>query len=205
MKSIPKLNIIELWNNQKYTNKKILIIGGFHGDEPQGVKILTEYLNLQTATSNAIFVVPCLNPEGYSKQTRTNSNNVDLNRNFPTSNWKETTKNEFYGGSAPNSEPETIFLTEIIENINPDFILTLHAPFRIVNFDGPALEISEKLAKIIGYKTQSDIGYPTPGSFGTYCGVERNIPTITLELGEDETLEWQKDKCFKIFDLLGNI
>ena len=46
--------------------------------------------------------------------------------------------------------------------------------------------------------------FPTPGSFGTYCGVEKNIPTITLELGEDESFEFQKDACFKIFNYLAN-
>ena len=44
--------------------------------------------------------------------------------------------------------------------------------------------IAEKISEITGYPVQSDIGYPTPGSFGTYCGVERKIPTITLEVSE---------------------
>ena len=97
-----------------------------------------------------------------------------------------------------------LFSLDIIEEIKPDIILSIHAPFKIVNYDGPAKEISEQIGKIIDYPVQSDIGYPTPGSFGTYCGVERNIPTVTLELGEDEDFEFQKESCFKIFKYLAN-
>ncbi len=38
------------------------------------------------------------------------------------------------------------------------------------------------MAKFNGYRVSDSIGYPTPGSLGTYAGVERNIPIITLEL-----------------------
>ena len=74
--------------------------------------------------------------------------------------------------------------------------MTLHEPYKIVNFDGPAAEIASKIAQITGYPVQKDIGYPTPGSFGTYCGVERNIPVITLELPEkeDKSVLWNANK-----------
>ena len=32
------------------------------------------------------------------------------------------------------------------------------------------------------YPVTTSIGYSTPGSFGTWAGVERGIPTVTLEL-----------------------
>ena len=37
------------------------------------------------------------------------------------------------------------------------------------------------------YKITDDIGYPTPGSLGTWAGWERKIPTITLEIERDST------------------
>ena len=40
--------------------------------------------------ANTPLFIPCLNPDGMSKNTRTNSNGVDLNRNFPTKNWGRT-------------------------------------------------------------------------------------------------------------------
>jgi len=193
---------IELFSNNFDGGKNILIIGCVHGDEPQGADILKQYIKKDLPAQNRLYIIPCLNPDGYNKKSRTNANDVDLNRNLPAQNWELTEKNEFYGGSAPASELETKFLIECINYINPDLILTLHAPFKIVNFDGSALNYSRKIAEIINYPVQQDIGYPTPGSFGTYCGVERNIPTITLELGEDETFSFQKEACFKIFEYL---
>lgn len=197
-------NNIELYCSEKNNGKNVLIIGTTHGEEPQGFDILRLFLKEKIKSKNNLFIVPCLNPDGYYLNTRTNANGVDLNRNFPTKNWELTNRNEFFGGYKPNSEIETQFMVEVIDEVKPDVILSIHAPFKIVNYDGDAIELSEKISQIIKYPVQSEIGYPTPGSFGTYCGVERNIPTITLELGEDEAFEFQKKYCFKIFDYLMN-
>ena len=134
--------------------------------------------------------------DGKIKNQRQNSNLVDLNRNFPTKNWKRTEKNDYYGGEFSASEIETKFIINVLDNYRIDAILSIHAPFKIVNYDGPAKNLANKISSLTGYKVQSDIGYPTPGSFGTYAGVERNIPTITLELPENETDEslWAVNK-----------
>jgi len=63
-------------------------------------------------------------------------------------------------------------------------------------------EIAEKISEIIGYPVQQEIGYPTPGSFGTYAGVEKNIPTITLELDEEIDVRELIPPINKIFDYL---
>ena len=158
--------------------------------------------------ANNLLFIPCLNPDGLQNNTRTNANGVDLNRNFPTKNWGEDTSqagdnpDDYYGGKSPASEIETQFVIDIIEKYKPKLILTLHAPYKIVNYDGPAKEIAQKISDIIGYPVEESIGYPTPGSFGTYCGVERNIPTITLELDEKIPVENLVQPVFEIFDLL---
>lgn len=182
-------------------SKKILVIGVFHGDEPQGKFLIEKYLEI---SKSRLFFIPCLNPDGMYVGVRTNSNGVDLNRNFPTENWELTEKNEFFGGEAPASEIETKFMVEIIEKYKPELILTLHAPFKVVNYDGEAKEISEKISGIINYPVEPSIGYPTPGSFGTYAGVERNIPTITLELDEQCPVEDLIAPVHEIFRLLEN-
>lgn len=179
---------------------KTLIIGVFHGDEPQGKFLIEEYLKKND--TNGLIFIPCLNPDGLQLKTRTNSNGVDLNRNFPTKNWKLTEKDEFFGGMSAGSEIETQFLIDTINEFKPDLILTLHAPYKIVNYDGPAKEISEKISEIINYPVEPSIGYPTPGSFGTYAGIERGIPTITLELDEECPVEDLIEPVHKIFDLL---
>ena len=186
-------NLFTAGNN---TNPRVLIIGCFHGDEPQGKFLIEEYLKKVSETN--ILFLPCLNP----CKTRTNVNGVDLNRNFPTKNWVLSEKNEFFGGEKPASEKETQFVISLVEKYNPKLILTLHAPYKVVNYDGDAREIAEKISKIINYPVESSIGYPTPGSFGTWAGVEKNIPVITLELDEEIDVELLKEPVFKIFEML---
>ena len=164
--------------------KTVLVIGVFHGDEPDGEYLINRYLSERAETKNRLLFIPCLNPDGKAVNTRTNANGVDLNRNFPTKNWQQSDNDEYFGGKEPASEDETRFMIYVIEKYKPDLIITLHEPYSIVNYDGPAEGTAQKISKITGFKTEASIGYPTPGSFGTYCGIERNIPTITLELPE---------------------
>ena len=35
-----------------------------------------------------------------------------------------------------------------------------------------------KISDIMNYPVEPSIGYPTPGSFGTWAGIEKQIPTI---------------------------
>ena len=191
---------------KQFGNKlsSVIVIGCFHGDEPQGKFLIEEYLNSHTETN--ILFIPCLNKYGYEHNIRTNGNGVDLNRNFPTENWEKTEKqdNSFFGGNTPASETETQFIIDIIEKNKPKLILTLHAPYKVVNYDGDAKEISEKISDIIGYPVEESIGYPTPGSFGTWAGIERNIPTVTLELDEEVNVTELIEPVFKIFELIEN-
>ena len=178
-----------------------LILGAFHGDEPLSADItykLAEYLarNYNDDQSVKVVVVPVVNPDGLAKKTRTNSNGVDINRNFPTKNWSpKYRKKRYCPGPAPGSEPETLTIIDLIEKFHPRQIISIHEPLKMVNFDGPAEHLANKMARLNGYPAKSDIGYATPGSFGTYMGKERNIPTITLELGE-KTLDesWVTNK-----------
>lgn len=200
-------NKIELIGDEQ-SEKSVLIIGVFHGDEPQGKYLIEEYIKKRGANKSNLLFIPCLNPDGLQNNTRTNANGVDLNRNFPTLNWGEDTSgagdnsSDYYGGSSAASEIETQFLIDTIKKYSPSLVITLHAPYKIVNYDGPAEEIAQKISKIINYPVEASIGYPTPGSFGTYCGVERQIPTITLELDEKIPVEDLIQPVFDIFDML---
>jgi len=192
--------------------KTILIIGVTHGDEPQGKFLIENYLETirdneqKSNPKNRLLLIPCLNPDGFELETRQNANEIDINRNFPTKNWvREPFASEYFGGEEAASEIETKFLMEVIDEYKPDVILTLHAPYKVVNYDGPAKEIAEKISEIIDYPAQGDIGYPTPGSFGTYAGVERNIPTITLELDEEIDVNELEQPINKVFDYLASV
>ena len=201
-------NYVELTEFNPDGTKTILIIGVVHGEEQQGKYLIEKYLKNNTEFKNHMIFIPCLNPDGMLINKRQNANGVDLNRNFPTENWGEDCRREnaeeYFGGNAPASEIETQFVIKIMEKYHPDIILTIHAPYKVVNYDGPAENIAKAISKIIGYPTSNDIGYPTPGSFGNYAGVERNIPIITLELDEEKTIGELSKPVFKIFDLLSS-
>lgn len=167
--------------------QQTLVIGVVHGDEPQGEELINQYMD-ECNKKNILFI-PSLNPDGKLANTRVNSNGVDINRNFPTKNWELGEKNNYYGGDKPASETETKFLIDIIEKYAPKQIITLHTPYKIVNYDGDAKELAKMISDIIKYPVEESIGYSTPGSFGTYAGIERNIPIITLEMDEEESIE----------------
>lgn len=173
-----------------------LLLGGVHADEVEGVWLVQEFVNRGVSPCK-IRVVACavVNPDGLAAGTRQNARGVDLNRNMPTRDWTAVALNPRYPpGSAPASESETQALVRAIDQFKPLAILSAHSFSRVqVNSNGPARPWAEVLARVCGYPVTEDIGYPTPGSLGTYAGAERQIPTITLEiergLARDRVLE----------------
>jgi murein peptide amidase A len=174
-----------------------LFIGSFHGDEGLSTQLLQQLLNalkiLDKPLANSVpfAIIPVLNPDGLAVETRTNANGVDLNRNWPCVNWTTQTNDPelgintpYYEGPAPASEPETKALLALIEAYRPRKIISIHTPYKVINYDGPAEALAHAMSAHSGYPVVGSIGYPTPGSFGTYYGVERSVPVITLELPE---------------------
>lgn len=178
-------------------DKTTLIFGGFHGDEMLGVELVlayAEYLSHpEVSPGSKVVVIPCLNPDGLVRGTRTNAREIDINRNFPTANWTDAARASRYNpGPKAASEPETQIAIELIEQYQPDRIVSVHIPLEAVNYDGPAKELAEHMAMLTGYPVKADIGYATPGSFGTYAGKELGIPVITLELPQSTLNEvWE--------------
>lgn len=185
-------------------NPEVIVIGVFHGDEPQGNFLVRKYFKNFPQTK--LLLIPCLNKTGFEAGTRTNKNGVDLNRNFPAKNWESGEKGDYFGGTSPASEEETKFVISFIEKYKPKAILTLHSPYKVVNYDGGSdgsgKKLAENISGIIGYPVEENIGYPTPGSFGTWAGIERDIPTITLELDEEVNVKELETPVFRIFEML---
>ena len=165
---------------------KVLILGGVHGDEIEGVMaaqgllraFMTEFkYNLD------LTLVPAFNADGVFLRTRTNHNGVDLNRNLPTKDWSPEIKTErYHPGSKAGSESENQALIKYIEKEKPQFILSLHSWHPVLNVNGDCLAEANTLARLTGYKIDTDIGYPTPGCLGSYAGLERSSPTLTYEI-----------------------
>lgn len=173
---------------------KVLVVGGIHGDELSSVSLALHWLGLaeQPPADSPVQVlwrfVPALNADGLfmPQPRRTNANGVDLNRNFPTPRWaqeaplywdKRTRRDpRRWPGPKPLSEPESRFLEAQIQQFAPRLIVSIHAPYRVLDFDGPFTPPT-RLGRL--YLDQVGI---FPGSLGNYGGVHKGIPVVTIEL-----------------------
>ncbi len=170
---------------------RVLLLGGIHGDELTAVSIVFDWMQRLDTEKFQQFewrVLPCLNPDGLlaNPATRVNANGVDLNRNFPTLDWKSDALNYWtvktrkdprrYPGTKALSEPESRGLLEMIKEFQPDVIVSVHAPYGVLDFDGP-----QKPPQQFGYLYLQLLG-TYPGSLGNYAGMNLSVPVITLEL-----------------------
>ncbi len=169
----------------------ILILAAMHGDEPKSVYVASRLLELLEADSALAglarwVILPVVNPDGFARRKRRNASGVDINRNFPTRNWLlSSPRSRMYGGPRPASEPETRAVIRAVERFKPARIITIHSIDKhrfCNNYNGPARKLALAMKRCNAYPITATIGYPTPGSFGTWAGAERRIPTITLEL-----------------------
>ncbi len=184
-----------------------IFLGGVHGDEPAPVYILTKLAlflreHPDYYRDKQIIIAPLVNPDGFlaRKSTRTNSQGVDLNRNFPTRNWDrdayaEWKRNERgvrrkYPGQTAGSEIETRFQIALLNRFSPQKIISIHSPLGFYDYDGATSEL-DRLAQWL-HEVSRETNFPVnkykvyPGSLGNYAGVERNIFTITLELSSSD-------------------
>ena len=175
------------------TGRKTLIFAAIHGDEKNTAFVanqLVEHLtkNPDSYYARRVAVVPVVNPDGLARGTRQNAREIDLNRNFPAKNFVIGKRDRFFGGEQPASEPESQLLIQLIDDWRPDRIISLHAIARGKhgnNFDGPAERLATTMSRHNEYSVLKSMGYPTPGSFGSWAGIDRGLPTITLELPSD--------------------
>ncbi|MDQ9169071.1 M14 family murein peptide amidase A [Oxalobacteraceae bacterium R-40] len=170
---------------------RVLMLGGIHGDELTAASIVfkwMEFLHRPLARSFEWKIAPVVNPDGLlaASPKRVNANGVDLNRNFPTPNWEHEAPHYWasktrsdprrFPGKLPLSEPESRWLHEEIERFRPHVIISVHAPYGVLDFDGPAHP-----PRRFGHLHLNQVGV-YPGSLGNYSGLHKNIPVITIEL-----------------------
>jgi murein peptide amidase A len=178
----------------------VLILGGIHGDEPESVELTTRLIthlrqHPDACAGRSVLVIAVANPDGYLARKRSNANRVDLNRNFPATNFKPSRRTS----TRPADQPETRALLRAIEETQPRLIISIHsmpAPDQCNNYDGPAEAIARLMSQHNGYRVTPTMGYPTPGSMGSYCGSDRGIPIITLELPRGAAREriWRENR-----------
>lgn len=165
----------------------VYLIGSVHGDELEGRRALRAIATRLAGEPVQLRVVWDLNPDGSARGSRENAAGVDLNRNWPASNFASGEDR----GPAPLSEPETAAVHADLLAFAPQCVVVLHTSRRgpFVNYDGPARGLAERFAAAAGPRPAWDVvarmGYPTPGSLGSFAGVDRQTPILTLEFARD--------------------
>jgi protein MpaA len=167
--------------------RTMLVIGGVHGDEPQGVRLVRDLMaHIAEAGSakikNRIIVIPVANPDGLAAKTRWNAHKVDINRNLPTSDFKVRKQGRYFGGTKPLSEPETRAILAVLKRYHPSFVVSVHAPLGRVLYSGNAGAEAKLISSLDGLPIRGGVGYSTPGALGTFCGAKMKIPIVTLEI-----------------------
>ncbi len=170
--------------------RPVLVFGGIHGDERNSAEVadaLVRYLREGAASQLAlnVAIIPSANPDGLAAGERGNARGVDCNRNFPARNWSVSAARSSHGGASAGSEPETRALIRVVNMLQPRAIISIHSITRgreCNNYDGPARQLAEIMSRHNRYPPKASIGYPTPGSFGSWAGIDQRYPVITLEL-----------------------
>ena len=177
------------------------MVAAIHGEEPETAVALSSALRCLTTDDLRCAVVLCANPDGLARGTRGNARGVELNRNFPTSDWSASaaahhfTRDEpqdvlLSPGPHPGSEPEAQALMELVAATRPAGVVTFHAPLGCV-LDPDLSPLARWLADASALPLRRDVPSPTPGTFDTWVREACGLPAVTLELpviSKDEAL-----------------
>jgi len=178
----------------------ILFTGGMHGSEPSGTSTMQAWVTYLQSNGykipgdRKIVVVPNTNPDGIAAGSRNNANNVNIDRNFPASNWRpdiDTASGTLPtgGGTSPASEPETKALASLTRQLRPRLEVSFHAQGRLVGANqlGDSVAIGKMYANMVGYGTmignaEEVMGYSITGEYEDWMGQELGTPAILIEL-----------------------
>lgn len=193
--------------------RSVVYTGAIHGSEASTRSLMLRWIDTLEANPGSIpadkrvIIIPTVNPDGFASGTRTNARNVDLNRNFNTSDWQSditTTSNQPFpggGGASPLSEPESAALANYIGALRPTLVVSYHSIGGMVfaNQAGDSVTLAKKYASLSGYS------YPTGGSSGTfeyaisgtaddYYAEKLGVPSILVELGSHSYHQFERNQ-----------
>lgn len=187
--------------------------GAIHGSESSTRALMLRWIDeleakaSQIPAGKTVVVVPVINPDGIATGSRTNGNNVDLNRNFGTSDWKTdvtTVNNAPFpggGGSAAMSEPETKAIAGLVSQLRPRVVLSYHSIGSVVaaNQAGASGALASTYASLSGYgnvtgSSGSTFEYAISGTADDYYGEKFGVASILVELGSHSYHQFEKNQ-----------
>ena len=181
-----------------------LYTAAIHGNEQSSMYVAQGWMNDlevnpgRIPTNARIVIIPQVNPDGVAKSSRLNPRGVNLNRNFPTSNWSSnivTSSGEQAGGGGESagSERETQVLMAATSRYSPRFVITLHSSGSLVNSNDVGISIAagKEYARLARYSfvpnsaTSGTFGFDMTGTYEDWL-LERGTPAILIELDTDK-------------------
>jgi protein MpaA len=131
--------------------RKILLVGCIHGNECAGRAILRALARRPPPAGVQLWLVPSMNPDGETADTRQNAHGVDLNRNFPYQ-WSPGGAPVYYAGPRPSSEPETRAAERLIERVRPAVMIWYHQHEDLVDIAGGDRGVARRYAQLSGLR-----------------------------------------------------
>jgi murein peptide amidase A len=110
---------------------RVLVFGCIHGTEYAGIAIARALEHVQTTLD--LWIVPNLDPDGYTHGNRQNGRGVDLNANW-SSQWHGGGRpwDVYYPGPRPFSERETRIARNLILRLRPRVTIWYHQHLDLV-------------------------------------------------------------------------
>ena len=188
----------------------MLFFGGIHGNEKGTVELLKEFADTVIAepnllaSSKKLVVVPLINPDGYFDNIyRDNANGVNLNRNFPTTNWIQYPDAETFAGSKPFSENESLTIKAIVEECDPSLMIAFHSQGGVVSPEAgsESVALAEWYIARTGYFYYNDWDYP--GTATGWFTESTGNPSLTIEITDHMTSDWEINRP-ALLELIGS-
>ena len=192
----------------------VLYTGAIHGSELSTKALMDRWVQELEAKAREIpsgitvVVVPAINPDGMARGSRTNANNVDLNRNFATADWKKditTVSNTPFpggGGESAMSEPETKAIANLAQRLRPKIILSYHSIGGLVaaNQTGNSSALATTYARLSGYRnatglSDSTFEYSVTGTADDWYAQAVGVPSLLIELGSHSYHQFERNQA----------
>lgn len=136
----------------------------------------------------------------YYRRWKANARGVDLNRNFQAF-WEEyqdlkgQPSREGYKGNAPEDQEESRALAELTRKEKFRRTVSYHSSGEVIYWDfgqkGEFRKICQSFGKriqgITGYELPEGWDYLDPAGYRDWAVKERNIPSLTIEIGRSES------------------
>lgn len=192
----------------------VLYTGAIHGSEASTKTLMERWIQDLDAKARTIpahisvVVVPMINPDGIARGSRTNANNVDLNRNFATSDWQKditTVNNQPFpggGGESAMSEPEIKAISTLAQRLRPKVILSYHSIGSVVaaNQAGNSAGLATTYSQLSGYsnitgQSDSTFEYSVTGTADDWYAQAIGIPSLLIELGSHSYHQFERNQA----------